>query len=105
MSDDVPLSATPVTAFYHGCMEISINAQQLDFDEALTKHNSIKSHSCPPVSAPESQPDQLQPHAMWPPAHTHTHTYLHLCISNNGYKHVESLYYIFTFACIWIITC
>uniref|UniRef100_I3J516 Vitamin K-dependent protein S n=1 Tax=Oreochromis niloticus TaxID=8128 RepID=I3J516_ORENI len=47
---DIPLPTTPVTAFYHGCMEISINGQQLDFDEALSKHNSIKSHSCPPVT-------------------------------------------------------
>ncbi|TKS70310.1 Vitamin K-dependent protein S [Collichthys lucidus] len=50
---DVPLPATPVTAYYHGCMEITIAGRQLDFDEALSKHNSIKSHSCPPVSAPE----------------------------------------------------
>uniref|UniRef100_A0A3P8U239 Vitamin K-dependent protein S n=1 Tax=Amphiprion percula TaxID=161767 RepID=A0A3P8U239_AMPPE len=55
--EDVPLPATPVTAFYHGCMDITVNGQQLDFDEALSKHNSIKSHSCPPVSAPESHPD------------------------------------------------
>ncbi|KAM7405982.1 hypothetical protein PAMP_000389 [Pampus punctatissimus] len=48
--DDVPLTATPVTAFYHGCMDIMINGHQLDFDEALSKHYSIKSHSCPPVS-------------------------------------------------------
>uniref|UniRef100_H3BXJ2 Vitamin K-dependent protein S n=1 Tax=Tetraodon nigroviridis TaxID=99883 RepID=H3BXJ2_TETNG len=46
----------PGDAFYHGCMEISVNGRQLDFDEALTKHNSIKSHSCPPASASESQP-------------------------------------------------
>uniref|UniRef100_A0A671THH3 Vitamin K-dependent protein S n=1 Tax=Sparus aurata TaxID=8175 RepID=A0A671THH3_SPAAU len=59
---DVPLPATPVMAFYHGCMEISINDQQLDFDEALSKHNSIKSHSCPPVSAPDSRPDAPHPH-------------------------------------------
>nr|XP_061830711.1 vitamin K-dependent protein S-like [Nerophis lumbriciformis] len=52
--DDVPLSATPVTAFYHGCMSISVNGQMLDFDEALSKHNSIKSHSCPPNSPPET---------------------------------------------------
>ncbi|XP_058485378.1 vitamin K-dependent protein S [Solea solea] len=52
--DDVPLPATPVTAFYHGCMEITVNDWQLDFDGAVSKHNSIKSHSCPPVSAPES---------------------------------------------------
>nr|XP_020465843.1 vitamin K-dependent protein S [Monopterus albus] len=48
--DDVPLSATPVTAFYHGCMDITINSQQLDFDDAFSKHNSINSHSCPPYS-------------------------------------------------------
>uniref|UniRef100_A0A7N6BM54 Vitamin K-dependent protein S n=1 Tax=Anabas testudineus TaxID=64144 RepID=A0A7N6BM54_ANATE len=55
--DDVPLSATPVTAFYHGCMDITVNGQQLDFDEALSKHNSIKSHSCPPFSiTPETIP-------------------------------------------------
>ncbi|KAF3832782.1 hypothetical protein F7725_026447 [Dissostichus mawsoni] len=60
--EDVPLPATPVTAFYHGCMEITINSQQLDFDNALRKHNSIKSHSCPPVSAPESHPAAPHPH-------------------------------------------
>ncbi|KAK9542913.1 hypothetical protein VZT92_000735 [Zoarces viviparus] len=60
--DDVPLPATPVTAFYHGCMDIAINGQQLDFDNALSKHNSIKSHSCPPVSAPESHPEATHPH-------------------------------------------
>lgn len=49
-SEDIPLPTTPVTAFYYGCMEISINSQQLDFDEALSKHNSIKSHSCPPIT-------------------------------------------------------
>ncbi|XP_003969946.2 vitamin K-dependent protein S [Takifugu rubripes] len=61
--DDIPLPATPVTAYYHGCMDISVNGQQLDFDEALSKHNSIKSHSCPPVSAPDRQGDVLQPPA------------------------------------------
>ncbi|KAK7898310.1 hypothetical protein WMY93_019163 [Mugilogobius chulae] len=55
--DEVPLALTPVTAFYHGCLEITVNGQLLDFDEALSKHNSIKSHSCPPVSVPETQPD------------------------------------------------
>lgn len=59
--DDVPLPANPVTAFYHGCMEITVNGQQLDFDEALNKHNSIKSHSCPPVSAPDTEPDAALP--------------------------------------------
>ncbi|XP_054626209.1 vitamin K-dependent protein S [Dunckerocampus dactyliophorus] len=57
--DDVPLAATPVTAYYHGCMSISVNGQMLDFDEALSKHNSIKSHSCPPPSPPETD----APHA------------------------------------------
>ncbi|XP_061526166.1 vitamin K-dependent protein S [Phycodurus eques] len=57
--DDVPLDATPVTAFYHGCMDISVNGQMLDFDEALSKHNSIKSHSCPPASTPETDAPQL----------------------------------------------
>nr|XP_015219567.1 PREDICTED: vitamin K-dependent protein S [Lepisosteus oculatus] len=45
----VPLSATPVTAFYNGCMEIVVNNRQLDFDEAISKHSGITSHSCPPV--------------------------------------------------------
>ncbi|XP_053277741.1 vitamin K-dependent protein S [Pleuronectes platessa] len=60
--DEVPLPATPVTAFYHGCMDISVNGRQLDFDEALGKHNSIKSHSCPPFSPPEVQHDPPHPH-------------------------------------------
>ncbi|XP_020491578.1 vitamin K-dependent protein S [Labrus bergylta] len=60
--DNVPLPATPVSAFYHGCMDITISGKQLDFDEALSKHNSIKSHSCPPVSAPESNPEAANPH-------------------------------------------
>nr|XP_061796119.1 vitamin K-dependent protein S-like [Nerophis lumbriciformis] len=58
--DDVPLDSTPVTAFYHGCMDISVNGQMLDFDEALSKHNSIKSHSCPPALTSET--DAPQPH-------------------------------------------
>uniref|UniRef100_A0A3B3ZBI1 Vitamin K-dependent protein S n=1 Tax=Periophthalmus magnuspinnatus TaxID=409849 RepID=A0A3B3ZBI1_9GOBI len=60
--DEVPLALTPVTAFYHGCLEITVNGRLLDFDEALGKHNSIKSHSCPPVFAPETQPDAPAPH-------------------------------------------
>ncbi|KAF4075038.1 hypothetical protein AMELA_G00230160 [Ameiurus melas] len=51
---DLPLSSMPVSAYYHGCMEIRVNKQLLDFDEAVSKHNSIHSHSCPPVSPPES---------------------------------------------------
>lgn len=57
---DIPLPATPVSAFYHGCMDVTINGRQLDFDEALIKHNSIKSHSCPPVNDPE-HPDVPRP--------------------------------------------
>uniref|UniRef100_A0AAZ3SW87 Vitamin K-dependent protein S n=1 Tax=Oncorhynchus tshawytscha TaxID=74940 RepID=A0AAZ3SW87_ONCTS len=47
LPDEVPVSATPVTAYYHGCMDVNVNARLLDFDEADSKHNSIKSHSCP----------------------------------------------------------
>ncbi|XP_051558000.1 vitamin K-dependent protein S [Myxocyprinus asiaticus] len=53
---DLPLSKMPISAHYHGCMEISVNGQSLDFDEAVSKDNSIKSHSCPPVSAPDPHP-------------------------------------------------
>uniref|UniRef100_A0AAY5K9S6 Vitamin K-dependent protein S n=1 Tax=Esox lucius TaxID=8010 RepID=A0AAY5K9S6_ESOLU len=55
LPDGIPLSSTPVSAFYHGCMDITINGQLLDFDEAVSKHNSIKSHSCPPVSPPDTK--------------------------------------------------
>uniref|UniRef100_A0A6J0UYV8 Vitamin K-dependent protein S n=1 Tax=Pogona vitticeps TaxID=103695 RepID=A0A6J0UYV8_9SAUR len=44
---DVPVEATPVTVFYHGCMEVKINDKQLDLDEAISKKNDIRSHSCP----------------------------------------------------------
>ncbi|KGL85287.1 Vitamin K-dependent protein S, partial [Tinamus guttatus] len=44
---DVPLGATLVTAFYNGCMEVKVNNRQLDLDEAIFKHNDIRSHSCP----------------------------------------------------------
>uniref|UniRef100_A0A8C2N9K8 Vitamin K-dependent protein S n=1 Tax=Capra hircus TaxID=9925 RepID=A0A8C2N9K8_CAPHI len=46
---DVPFSATPVNAFYQGCMEVNINGVQLDLDEAISKHNDIRAHSCPSV--------------------------------------------------------
>ncbi|XP_024615013.1 vitamin K-dependent protein S isoform X2 [Neophocaena asiaeorientalis asiaeorientalis] len=46
---DVPFSATPVNAFYNGCMEVNINGVQLDLDEAISKHNDIRAHSCPSV--------------------------------------------------------
>ncbi|XP_002929359.3 vitamin K-dependent protein S [Ailuropoda melanoleuca] len=46
---DIPFSATPVNAFYNGCMEVNINGVQLDLDEAVSKHNDIRAHSCPSV--------------------------------------------------------
>ncbi|XP_062982252.1 growth arrest-specific protein 6 [Elgaria multicarinata webbii] len=46
---DVPVTSTPVTAFYHGCMTVRVNKQTLDLDEALYKSNDVISHSCPPV--------------------------------------------------------
>ncbi|XP_063160955.1 growth arrest-specific protein 6 [Candoia aspera] len=46
---DVPVTSTPVTAFYHGCMTVKVNNQALDLDEALQKTSDITSHSCPPV--------------------------------------------------------
>uniref|UniRef100_A0AAY4CI29 Vitamin K-dependent protein S n=1 Tax=Denticeps clupeoides TaxID=299321 RepID=A0AAY4CI29_9TELE len=58
----VPLSSTPISAYYHGCMEISVNGQELDFDEAFSKHNSIRSHSCPPVLPPVTHPDHAHDH-------------------------------------------
>lgn len=46
---DVPFSATPVNAFYNGCMDVIINGVPLDLDEAIAKHNDIRAHSCPSV--------------------------------------------------------
>ncbi|XP_039112321.1 vitamin K-dependent protein S [Hyaena hyaena] len=46
---DIPFSATPVNAFYNGCMEMNINGVQLDLDEAISKHNDIRAHSCPSI--------------------------------------------------------
>lgn len=44
---DVPLVSTLVSASYSGCMEVSVNGQSLDLDQATHKHNDIRSHSCP----------------------------------------------------------
>ncbi|KAM6980113.1 growth arrest-specific protein 6 [Aplochiton taeniatus] len=44
---DVPLVSTLVSAPYSGCMEASVNGEQLDLDRADHKHNDIRSHSCP----------------------------------------------------------
>ncbi|KAF4799911.1 Growth arrest-specific protein 6 [Turdus rufiventris] len=49
MARDVPVTSTPVTASYHGCMTLKLNNTALDLDEALYKHSDITSHSCPPV--------------------------------------------------------
>lgn len=65
LPDDIPFPANPVTAFYHGCMDIAVGGTRLDFDDALGKHNSIKSHSCPPVLAPDSDLDMANTHLEW----------------------------------------
>uniref|UniRef100_A0A670J3Q2 Growth arrest specific 6 n=1 Tax=Podarcis muralis TaxID=64176 RepID=A0A670J3Q2_PODMU len=46
---DVPVTSTPVTAFYRGCMTVKVNKQAVDLDEAVYKSNDITSHSCPPI--------------------------------------------------------
>ncbi|XP_020020072.1 growth arrest-specific protein 6 [Castor canadensis] len=46
---DVPVTSTPVTAFYRGCLTLEVNGKLLDLDEAEYKHSDITSHSCPPV--------------------------------------------------------
>ncbi|KAJ1116813.1 hypothetical protein NDU88_005018 [Pleurodeles waltl] len=46
---DIAVSATPVNAFYSGCMDVTINAGPVDLDNAAWKHNDILSHSCPLV--------------------------------------------------------
>lgn len=46
---DVPVTSTPVTAFFHGCMTVKVDNQALDLDEALYKSSDITSHSCPPI--------------------------------------------------------
>ncbi len=48
---DVSLASAPVSAFYTGCMDVRVNGQLLDVDEAQHKHNDIRSHSCPLVDA------------------------------------------------------
>uniref|UniRef100_A0A8C1UGS6 Growth arrest-specific 6 n=1 Tax=Cyprinus carpio TaxID=7962 RepID=A0A8C1UGS6_CYPCA len=48
---DVSVVSTPVSAFYTGCMDVWVNGQLLDVDEAQHKHNDIRSHSCPLVDA------------------------------------------------------
>ncbi|XP_077568621.1 growth arrest-specific protein 6 [Stigmatopora nigra] len=44
---DVPLVSTLVSAPYSGCMKVAVNGQILDLDQAIYKHNDIRSHSCP----------------------------------------------------------
>ncbi|XP_012585039.1 PREDICTED: vitamin K-dependent protein S isoform X2 [Condylura cristata] len=46
---DVPFNATPVNAFYNGCMEVNVNGIHLDLDEAVAKYNDIRAHSCPSI--------------------------------------------------------
>ncbi|XP_063812359.1 vitamin K-dependent protein S [Pseudophryne corroboree] len=47
---DIPVTATPVSAFYVGCMDVTINGKLVDLDEAVLKQNDIRSHSCPLIS-------------------------------------------------------
>uniref|UniRef100_A0A8C9YKR1 Growth arrest-specific 6 n=1 Tax=Sander lucioperca TaxID=283035 RepID=A0A8C9YKR1_SANLU len=47
LPSDVPLVSTLVSAPYRGCMEVSVNGHSLDLDQAIHKHNDIRSHSCP----------------------------------------------------------
>ncbi|XP_044143744.1 vitamin K-dependent protein S-like isoform X1 [Bufo gargarizans] len=47
---DIPVTATPISAFYVGCMDIAINGKLVDLDDALQKQNDIRSHSCPLIS-------------------------------------------------------
>ncbi|KAH0624563.1 hypothetical protein JD844_032174 [Phrynosoma platyrhinos] len=49
MDTDVPVTSTPVTAFYRGCMTVKVDKQPLDLDEAVDKSSDITSHSCPPA--------------------------------------------------------
>ncbi|NP_001119539.1 vitamin K-dependent protein S precursor [Xenopus tropicalis] len=46
---DIPVAATPVSAYYVGCMDVTINNQLMDLDGAISKQNDIRSHSCPLV--------------------------------------------------------
>ncbi|XP_069746533.1 vitamin K-dependent protein S isoform X2 [Narcine bancroftii] len=46
---EVPLTATPITASFTGCLQTKINQKQIDLDEATEKDNEIQSHSCPQV--------------------------------------------------------
>ncbi|KAM9454383.1 growth arrest-specific protein 6 [Clarias gariepinus] len=46
---DVSLVSTPVSAFYTGCMDVTVNGRLLDMDEAQHKHNDVRSHACPLV--------------------------------------------------------
>uniref|UniRef100_A0A3Q2P8N8 Growth arrest specific 6 n=1 Tax=Fundulus heteroclitus TaxID=8078 RepID=A0A3Q2P8N8_FUNHE len=48
---DVSLVSTLVSAPYSGCMEVAVNGQALDLDKAISKHNNIRSHSCPLLSS------------------------------------------------------
>ncbi|XP_062904414.1 vitamin K-dependent protein S-like isoform X2 [Mobula hypostoma] len=46
---EVPVSTTPITASFTGCLRTEINQELIDLDEATEKHNDIQSHSCPLV--------------------------------------------------------
>uniref|UniRef100_A0A8C4NKP6 Gla domain-containing protein n=1 Tax=Eptatretus burgeri TaxID=7764 RepID=A0A8C4NKP6_EPTBU len=48
--DFVPVTATPVSASFHGCLQdLKFGSHFLDVDNAQFKHHNILSHSCPPL--------------------------------------------------------
>ncbi|KAM4701245.1 vitamin K-dependent protein S [Discoglossus pictus] len=46
---DVPVTSTPISSFYTGCMDVTIDNKLMDLDDAVLKQNDIRSHSCPSV--------------------------------------------------------
>ncbi|GCB81837.1 hypothetical protein scyTo_0022241, partial [Scyliorhinus torazame] len=43
----VPFTSTPVLASFTGCLDITLNDEVIDLDEASHKDPNIQSHSCP----------------------------------------------------------
>ncbi|XP_053562013.1 vitamin K-dependent protein S [Bombina bombina] len=46
---DISVTATPISAFYNGCMDVIIDNKKVDLDDAVFKQNDIRSHSCPSI--------------------------------------------------------
>ncbi|XP_078077605.1 vitamin K-dependent protein S-like [Mustelus asterias] len=45
----VPFTSTPITASFTGCLDLKLNDEVIDLDEASHKDPNIQSHSCPSV--------------------------------------------------------